>query len=173
MFLFTTASRPALGPTQPPIQWVPGMKLPGREVDHSYPFSAEVKNTWRYTSTLPYVFMAWCLVKHRDNFTFNFYLTPQTSGVHLALFAVRQISAKFMFSGSCKAASLRWSRDVSTGTKISEAKIRAIYFCHQRKPIEARLKLNEPVTPFVDHIKYLGVIFHKTFTWRLYRNDHH
>jgi len=24
MFLFTTASRPALGPTQPPIQWIRG-----------------------------------------------------------------------------------------------------------------------------------------------------
>jgi hypothetical protein len=23
IFLFTTASRPALGPTQPPLQWVP------------------------------------------------------------------------------------------------------------------------------------------------------
>jgi hypothetical protein len=34
--LFTTASRPALGPAQPPIQWVPGalslgVKWPGRE----------------------------------------------------------------------------------------------------------------------------------------------
>jgi len=25
VFVFTTASRPALGPTQPPIQWVPGV----------------------------------------------------------------------------------------------------------------------------------------------------
>jgi hypothetical protein len=27
--------------------------------------SAEVKNTWSYTSTPPYDFMAWYLVKHR------------------------------------------------------------------------------------------------------------
>jgi hypothetical protein len=48
IFLFTTASRTALGPTQPPIQWVPGalslgVKWPGREADHSPPSSAEVK----------------------------------------------------------------------------------------------------------------------------------
>jgi hypothetical protein len=40
IFLFTTASRTALGPTQPPIQWVPGslslgVKRPGREADYS------------------------------------------------------------------------------------------------------------------------------------------
>jgi len=33
----------------------------------------QLKNAWSYTSALPYVFMAWCLVKQRDNFTF--YLT--------------------------------------------------------------------------------------------------
>jgi hypothetical protein len=38
-FLFTTASRTALGPSQPPIQWVLGalslgVKRPGREADH-------------------------------------------------------------------------------------------------------------------------------------------
>jgi hypothetical protein len=48
IFLFTTASRTALGPTQPPIQWVPGalslgVKWPGREADHSPPSNAEVK----------------------------------------------------------------------------------------------------------------------------------
>jgi hypothetical protein len=74
IFLFTTASRMALGPTQPPIQWVPGalslgVKWPGCEADHSPPSSAEVKNACSYTSTPQYVFTAWCLVKHRDNFT--------------------------------------------------------------------------------------------------------
>jgi hypothetical protein len=47
-FLFTTASRTALEPTQFPIQWVPealslGVKRPGREADHSPPSSAEVE----------------------------------------------------------------------------------------------------------------------------------
>jgi hypothetical protein len=56
IFLFTTASRMALGPTQPPIQWVLGaislgVKQPVREADHSPPSSAEVKNAWSYTST--------------------------------------------------------------------------------------------------------------------------
>jgi hypothetical protein len=57
IFLFTTVSRQALEPTQPPIQWVPralslGIKWPGREADHSLPSSAEIKNAWSYTSTL-------------------------------------------------------------------------------------------------------------------------
>jgi hypothetical protein len=49
IFLFYTASRPALGPTQSPIQWVqealsPGVKQLGREADRWPPSSAEVKN---------------------------------------------------------------------------------------------------------------------------------
>jgi hypothetical protein len=48
IFLFTTASRTALGPTQSPIQWVLGalslgVKRLGSEADHSPPSSAEVK----------------------------------------------------------------------------------------------------------------------------------
>jgi hypothetical protein len=48
IFPFTTVSRPALGPTQHLIQWVPGafslgMKWPRREANHSLPSSVEVK----------------------------------------------------------------------------------------------------------------------------------
>jgi hypothetical protein len=65
-----------LMPTQPPIQWVPGalslgVKQLGHEAYHLSPSSAKVKNVWSYTPTPHYVFMAWCLVKHRDNFTFT------------------------------------------------------------------------------------------------------
>jgi hypothetical protein len=63
IFFLTISSRPVLGPTQPPIQWVPrapslGVKRPGIEADHATPTSAEVTNMRICTSTPPYVFMA-------------------------------------------------------------------------------------------------------------------
>jgi hypothetical protein len=73
-YFFPSASRPALGPTQPPIQWVtggsfPGGKAwPGRDADHSSPSSAEAKkeeelyllspkcaSTERNRTTLPFL----------------------------------------------------------------------------------------------------------------------
>jgi hypothetical protein len=79
IFLFTTAFRPALGPTQPPIQWLPEavflkVKWPGREADHSPLSSAEVKNAWSYTSTPPIRLygVVLSLKKYRNNFAFTF-----------------------------------------------------------------------------------------------------
>jgi hypothetical protein len=45
------------------------------EADHISPSSAEIKGAWSYTSTPQYVCMAWCLIKHRENFTFYLYFT--------------------------------------------------------------------------------------------------
>jgi hypothetical protein len=49
IFLFTTASRPTLDPTQPPVQWVTGVLIPRVKrqeggTEHSPESSAEVKN---------------------------------------------------------------------------------------------------------------------------------
>jgi hypothetical protein len=76
IFLFTTASRKALGLVQPPIQWIPkalslGVKRPGREADHSTPSSAEIKECvelYLHSPNTP----SWrgARLNHRDNFTF-------------------------------------------------------------------------------------------------------
>jgi hypothetical protein len=80
IFLFITASRTALGPMQPPIQRVLGalslgVKRPGREAGHSSPSSAEFKEwveLYLHSPNAP----SWrgAQLKHRDKFTFNFYL---------------------------------------------------------------------------------------------------
>jgi len=43
--------------------------FPGHEANLSPLSSEEFKNAWSYIFTPPYVFKAWYLVKHRDNFT--------------------------------------------------------------------------------------------------------
>jgi hypothetical protein len=52
-FLFTIAYRPAPGPTQTHIKWLPGVQWPRCESDYSPTCSAEVKNAWRCSSTPP------------------------------------------------------------------------------------------------------------------------
>jgi hypothetical protein len=76
--LLVTEFRPALGSTRSPIQQEPGdlspgVKWPGHEADNSTLSIAQVKNVWSYTSTPPYAFVAWYLVKHKGNFTFLSY----------------------------------------------------------------------------------------------------
>jgi urea transporter len=41
---------------------------PGHEAVHSPPSSALFRNVFRYSFTLPYVFMGWFLVKHSHSF---------------------------------------------------------------------------------------------------------
>jgi hypothetical protein len=102
IFLFTTVSRPALGPTQPPISWLQGtislgVKRPVSAADHSPPSSAEVKNAWSYTSIPQYVIVVWCLVKHRDNFTF----TLQVIGTSHIIRKVLQSETWSLSGGVC------------------------------------------------------------------------
>jgi hypothetical protein len=78
IFPFSTASRTALTPTEPPIQWAPVIISPGikrrvREVDHSSPSSVEFKNGGATPSlSPPSSWLGASLVRHRDNFTFTF-----------------------------------------------------------------------------------------------------
>jgi hypothetical protein len=50
-FVFATPFTPVLGPTQPLVRWVLGLKWPEREVDHSPLSSAGIKKSWSCTFT--------------------------------------------------------------------------------------------------------------------------
>jgi hypothetical protein len=52
--------------------------------------------------------------------------------------------------------------------KINEEKTRGIYFPRSRRPPETHLTLNGRNIPFVNIVKYLGVIFDKKVIWRLH-----
>jgi hypothetical protein len=75
VFLFPTASRPALELTQPHIQWVlgaisPVLKWLGYEADH-----AHLMLRLRMHGAIPPIHhpsAVWCLTRQRDNFTFTF-----------------------------------------------------------------------------------------------------
>jgi len=70
---FSTPNRPHRSWGPPSGQWgsFSGVKRKGREVSHSAPCSAEVKNEWSFTSAFPK-----CLHDaDRENFTVYLYLT--------------------------------------------------------------------------------------------------
>jgi hypothetical protein len=103
IFLFTTASRTALGPTQPPIQWVPrvlslGVKRLGREADHSPPSSAEVKErveVYLHSPNTPSLRGA--QLKQRDSFTFYIIKIVANDNIKLISFNVTMSSFTITF----------------------------------------------------------------------------
>jgi hypothetical protein len=105
---------------------------------------------------------------------YNLYIndTLQTIGVNLALFAddtclyaadrkedyvLRKIERGLK---SMAAWFERWN------IKLNEDKTRAIYFSHRIRTPESLLTLNGRNIPFVNSVKYLGVIFDKKIIWR-------
>jgi hypothetical protein len=58
--------------------------------------------------------------------------------------------------------SKRWN------VKNNEDKTQAIYFSHRIRPPESLLRLNGQNVPFVNNVKYFGVIFARKTTWRLH-----
>jgi hypothetical protein len=70
-FFSSPPRRERLEPTQHSIHWVPGIKQPGREADHSPPSSAEVKNSLSYNSTPNTPSWRVAQLKRRDKFTFT------------------------------------------------------------------------------------------------------
>jgi len=109
IFLFLLA----LGPTQRPIQWVSGAlslggKRPGREADHSFPSTTEVKKAWSIrlqdvVLRTGYVIMAWYLVMPKDNFILPYLWIRRQRLLHPQMqfeVAERRMPPRETFSGT-------------------------------------------------------------------------
>jgi hypothetical protein len=89
IFLFSTASRPVVGPTQPPIQWVPegtfvGVKRPGRQADLQLVPRSRIHGS---VHPLPHTY-SWrsvSLVKYRDKFTSASTIEPSLASGQFSL----------------------------------------------------------------------------------------
>jgi hypothetical protein len=100
--------------------------------------------------------------------------TPQTPRVYLGLFA----NDTCIYATDCNEVYVlrKLQRELSAietwserwNIKINEDKTQAIYFSYRFGPPEAHLTLNGWNIPFVNHVKYLGVIGDKTITWSLH-----
>jgi hypothetical protein len=99
---------------------------------------------------------------------------PQTPGVYLGLFAADTcIYATDRKEGYVLRKMQRGLTAIETwcepwNIKINEDKTQAIYFSQRHRPPKAHLTLNGRNIPFINHVKYLCVIFDKRITWRLH-----
>jgi hypothetical protein len=97
--------------------------------------------------------------------------TPQTPGVNLALF----VDDTCLYATDRKEGYVL--RKIQRGLdsmaawcnhwniKLNEDKTWAIYFTRRNRPPDSRLKLNGRNIPFVNSVKYLGVLLDKKITW--------
>jgi hypothetical protein len=104
IFLFSTAPRPNLGPTQFPSQWIlrtlaSGVKRQRREADHSPPPNAELKDGGALPPLSPYFFMAWCLI-HCAQGQFYLYLKIINIATQYCILASYFVYIIILFSSS-------------------------------------------------------------------------
>jgi hypothetical protein len=100
--------------------------------------------------------------------------TPQTPGVFLGLFADdTSIYATDHRHGYILRKLQRGLSTIETwyerwNIKINGDKTQAIYFSNRLRPPETHLILNGRNILFVNHVKYLGVLFDKMTLWRMH-----
>jgi hypothetical protein len=107
---------------------------------------------------------------------FNMYINdrPLTIGVHLALFAddtclyATECKESYVLRKLQRGLNSMAERSKRWNIKINEDKTQEIYFSHRIRPPESLLTINGQNIPFVNNVKYLGVIFDRKITRRLH-----
>jgi hypothetical protein len=107
-------------------------------------------------------------------FNTNINSAPQTHGVHLALVADdTSLYVTDRMEGFVVSNLQRGLISVDTWCerryiKTNQDKTRGFYFFRRRRPPQCHFTLNGRHIPFVNSVKYLGVIFVKKVSWRLH-----
>jgi hypothetical protein len=97
---------------------------------------------------------------------------PAAPRIHLALFAddtcvyATEKHERRVLNKLQRGLTAVGSRCQRSNIKINEAKTQAIYFSKRRRMSRDDLQLNGRHIPFVNSVKYLGVIFDIRMTWR-------
>jgi hypothetical protein len=101
--------------------------------------------------------------------------TPQTPGVYLGLFADDTCIHIYLTEGKEDYVLRKFQRGLSAietwcehwNIKVNKDNTQVISFSDGHRPPEPHLTLNGRNIPFVNHVKYVGVIFDKKITRRL------
>jgi hypothetical protein len=105
-------------------------------------------NAWSYTSTPPNVFMAWCLSKHRDNFTFYIFVTrtiiPSATLILRTAISSQRLTFVHVFSGPFRLEIEPQNTTLSYGYAI-EGHCVCVCVC-----MYVRTYVREPFEKFVD-----------------------
>jgi hypothetical protein len=81
---------------------------------------------------------------------------------------MRRIAKRILLLEISSAVSAQWRWSERWNIEINEEKTRGIYFSRSRRTPESHFTLNGTNIPFVNNVKYLGVIFDSKITWRLH-----
>jgi hypothetical protein len=98
--------------------------------------------------------------------------TPQTPGIHLALFADDTCLYTTGRRENYVVKKLQRGLKAMEGwrekwnIKINEDKTQVVYFSKRLRRVEAHLMLKGRAITFVDTVKYLGVTFNRKITWK-------
>jgi len=97
-----------------------------RWADHSPPSTDKLKNVWNYASTSPHTFVAWCLIKQRENLLSCWELPP----LHYCFHSPSQTMFTFAFLWDLELAlnDLQWAFHGNLQNR------RLFFVCLQTKP---------------------------------------
>jgi hypothetical protein len=130
------APRPVPGPIQPPIQWVPGadspeLKQPGCEADHQSPSSAEVKNTWSYTSIPPIRLLDVVLNKYWNICIFTPILLSIIVLLYVFISRFLLTTEQFVMNGVLRRVVRKRTNDTGVGSQTALFKNEEVHPCNK------------------------------------------